>query len=81
MPLQGGESPNEAVLGLPIPLPVTHPHALQVSLINPLVPQGGPWCNGTLVCHWGLGRHDLSSLPQGRNVHNKLSPRYTLFLG
>lgn len=51
MPLQGGESPNEAVLGLPTPLPVTHPHALQVSLINPLVPQGGPWCNGTLVCH------------------------------
>lgn len=51
MPLQGEESPKEAVLGLPTPLPVTHPHALQVSLINSLVPQGGPWWNGTLVCH------------------------------
>lgn len=56
MPLQGGESPNEAVLGLPTPLSVTSPHALQASLINSLVPQGGPWWNGTLVCHWGLRR-------------------------
>lgn len=56
MPLQGGESPNEAVLGLPTLLPVTALHVLQVSLINSLVPQGGSWWNGTLVCHWGLRR-------------------------